>query len=88
MTYTEAGQFKENTKNGFIYNNLSVTANRYRVICRATAAIFGVALKDMRILNGYNILERERVGRERETCGQKECHESEIRKHSNLMYWI
>ena len=65
-----------------MYEYLAITVDRFRVSYRATVAIVNSALKDMGILNESNMLDRKQVERE-ETYWQKECHQNEIRKHTN-----
>ena len=45
-------------------------ADRYRVGSRATAALVNAALKDMGLLNESNLLERNKVERERKRVGK------------------
>lgn len=61
----------DNIQNRFTYPNLSITADRYRVSCRAAAAIVNAALKDMGILNETNMLDRNKVNRERQRFGKE-----------------
>ena len=69
----ESNVFKKCNQNRFHYNELAIIADRYRVSCRATAAIVNAALKDMGILNESNMLDRKKVERERLHVGQKKC---------------
>lgn len=63
-------ELSENTQNRFQYPNLSITADRYRVSCKAAAAIVNAALKDMGILDASNMLDRKKVERERKRTGK------------------
>ena len=63
-------ELRENNRNRHTYNNLALTAEGYRVSCRAAAAIVNAALKGMEILNKPNMLGRKKVERERKRVGQ------------------
>ena len=54
-------ELRENNRNKYTYSNLALTAVKYYVSCRASAAFVNTALKDMEILNKSNMLDRKKV---------------------------
>lgn len=68
--YTPDMELKDNIQNRYHYDKLAVTADRFRISCRATAAIVNAALHDMGILNNSNMLDRKKVERERLRVGK------------------
>ena len=58
------------SENRYVYDNLAMVPDRYRVSSRATAAIVNAALEDMRILQYENKLDRKKVMREKLRVGK------------------
>ena len=58
------------SQNRYVYDNLAIVSDRYRVSSRATAAIVNAALEDMRILRDENKLDRKKVMREKLRVGK------------------
>ena len=58
------------SQNRYVYDNLVIVSDRYRVSSRATAAIVNAALEDMRILRDENKLDRKKVKREKLRVGK------------------
>jgi len=69
--YFPNNELRDNQKNRFTYENLAITADRYRVNSRAAAAIVNAALKDMGILDQCNMLGKKKVERERKRIGEQ-----------------
>lgn len=63
-------EIRERSHNRFVYQHLAITADRFRVRYRATAAIVNAASKDMLILNESNMLGRKKVGKEKNCAGK------------------
>ena len=58
------------SQNHYVYDNLAIVSDRYRVSSRATAAIVNAALEDMKILRDENKLDRKKVMREKLRVGK------------------
>ena len=58
------------SQNRYVYDNLAIVSDRYRVSSHATAAIVNAALEDMRILRDENKLDRKKVMREKQRVGK------------------
>ena len=58
------------SQNCYVYDNLAIVSDRYRVSSCATAAIVIAVLEDMRILRDENKLDRKKVMREKLRVGK------------------